>query len=91
MAIPEGWESLAIKEQQETDEQRQQRLQLGKDFVATFSTDHGQRVLEHFKSYTLNQPSWIPGYTEGQGQWREGQNSIIRSIEHRISAKNTEG
>lgn len=91
MPMPEGWESiLKNKPQQETDEQKQQRLQLTKDFVATFNSEHGQRVLEYFKNHTLNQASWMPGSPEGQAEWREGQNTIIREIEHRINTKNTE-
>lgn len=88
MAIPEGWDSILNTDNQtESDEQRKHRLQINKDFVATFSSEHGQRVLDYFKNHTLNKPSWIPGYTEGQAQWREGQNAIIREIETRISHK----
>jgi len=92
MAIQEGWDAIRGNNQpQESDEQRQKRLQLGKDFVATFSTDHGRRVLNYFKDHTLNQPSWVPGFVEGQAQFREGQNQIIREIEQKINrAKNIE-
>ena len=91
MAIPEGWETILKNDQQkETDEQRQKRQQLNKDFVLTFSSEHGQRVLEYFKGHTLNQPTWMPGSPEGQAEWREGQNTIVREIEYRSNIKNEE-
>jgi len=87
MLQKEGWESLVTPEQQESKEQRKERLQLNKDFVATFSTEHGKRVLDYFKRFTVNSPSWFPGYTDGHAQWREGQNAIIREIEARLKQK----
>lgn len=92
MSIQDGWEAVFAADQRqktsETDEQRQERLQISKDFVATFSSDHGKRVLDYFKKHTLNQPSWVPGFVEGQAQFREGQNQIIREIEQKIHTSN---
>lgn len=92
MAISEGWDSLLEPQtHQETDEEKQKRHQHKKDFVATFSSDYGKRVLDYFKSHTVDSPTWVPGFVEGQAQWREGQNSIIREIENTIKVtKHTE-
>ena len=46
-----------------------------------FSTDAGQKVLEHLISLTLDQPCWTPGADPSFGYAREGQNSIIREIQ----------
>ena len=48
-----------------------------------------QKVLEHLKSKTLDQPTWIPGSETSFGFAREGQNSVMRDILMRIErAKN---
>lgn len=66
-------------------------LQLSKDFFSTFSTESGERILTYWESYTTDMPTWVPNLSDGQGHWREGQNSIIREIKYRINkAKNTE-
>lgn len=68
----------------ESEESKIDRMQINKDFVATFSTECGQRVLAYFKKHTLDIPSWVPGSIDGQCQWREGQNSIVREIIQRV-------
>lgn len=59
-------------------------LRLSKDFFATFSTESGKRVLEYWKKYTVDIPTWVPNLPHDQGHWREGQNSIVREAIARI-------
>jgi hypothetical protein len=55
----------------------------------TFGTDAGQKVLAWMRDFYIERPCWEPGADSSLGQWREGQNSVIRDIEARIrKAKN---
>jgi len=54
-------------------------------FVRCFSTKEGQTVLEHLRKTTIEQPTWYPGEDASHGFAREGQNSIVREIERRIT------
>ncbi len=54
-------------------------------FVRCFSTKEGQIVLEHLRKTTIEQPTWYPGEDASHGFAREGQNSIVREIERRIT------
>lgn len=49
-----------------------------------FGTEEGQKVLAWMRHSYLEQPCWQPGADASLGQWREGQNSVIRNIEARI-------
>jgi hypothetical protein len=57
-------------------------------FRKTFMTEDGQKVLEHLRSVTVEQPAWVPGADPSYGYAREGQNSIVREIEQRIRRAN---
>lgn len=50
----------------------------------TFSTEEGKKVLAWMRDRYLEQPCWQPGADPSLGQWREGQNAVIRDIEGRI-------
>jgi len=50
----------------------------------TFGTDNGKKVLAWLREVYLEQPCWQPGADASFGQWREGQNTVIRDIEARI-------
>ena len=54
-------------------------------FKRCFETEAGKKVLEHLRSITVNQPAWVPGADPSFGYAREGQNSIFREIEQRMS------
>lgn len=49
-----------------------------------FSTEEGKKVLAWMRDRYLEQPCWQPGADPSLGQWREGQNAVIRDIEGRI-------
>ena len=53
-------------------------------YANVFNTADGQKVLEHLKSVTIDQPSWFPGDDPSIGYSREGQNSIVREIITRL-------
>ena len=53
-------------------------------YANVFNTADSQKVLEHLKSVTIDQPSWFPGDDPSFGYSREGQNSIVREIITRL-------
>jgi len=59
-----------------------------KDFDAmvakTFRTPTGKRVLEYLTERYIKSPVCMPGREEGQGYYREGQNSVIRMFHNAI-------
>tara|TARA_R100000278_G_C5371245_1_gene128989 strand:+ start:257 stop:433 length:177 start_codon:yes stop_codon:yes gene_type:complete len=55
-----------------------------------FSTEEGQKVLQHLQSITIDQPAWTPGAEPSYGYAREGQNSIVREIIQRMRRCNNE-
>ena len=55
-----------------------------------FGTDNGKKVLEWLREVYLEQPCWQPGADASFGQWREGQNTVIRDIEARIRKSRNE-
>lgn len=57
----------------------------------TFESEDGKKVLAWMRQFYLEQPCWQPGADSSLGQWRDGQNSVIRDIEARIrKAKNND-
>jgi hypothetical protein len=81
-----GWEGLNTLD---VVHRKDDQLELDKAYARTFETEEGKKVLEHLKSKTLDQPTWIPGSETSFGFAREGQNSVMRDILMRIErAKN---
>lgn len=56
------------------------------DFVATFDTPAGQKVLLQLVSMTLLSPSWNFDQPSGYGYFREGQNSMVQHIIDKMHA-----
>lgn len=77
-----SWDDL---EEQMTPPETDQR---GRDInilmARTFAGEEGQKVLAWLRQFYLERPCWQPGAEASFGQWREGQNSVIRDIEARI-------
>jgi len=49
-----------------------------------FKTQDGKEILKHLEDRYIKAPVCIPGSPEGQGYYREGQNSVIRAIQNAI-------
>ena len=64
--------------------------EIDKTYMRVFSSEEGQKVLEHLKSITIDQPAWTPGSDASFGYSREGQNSIVREIIQRMRRCNNE-
>jgi hypothetical protein len=80
----EGWEGLrqAAPEFRRTNEQ--ERDDIDRMYLRVFGSEDGQKILEHLRSLTIEQPTWYPGEEASHGYAREGQNSLVREIERRI-------
>jgi hypothetical protein len=75
-----GWAALLAQPAEEDTSQDT----MNKMYARVFSTTDGQKVVEHLRQKTLDQPCFLPGSDSSYGYAREGQNSIVREIENRI-------
>ena len=72
-------------------EQDQTQIDLNILMARTFGSDDGVKVLAWMRRFYLEQPCWQPGADSSFGQWREGQNTVIRDIEARIRKAKSNG
>tara|TARA_R110002110_G_scaffold338596_2_gene549012 strand:+ start:401 stop:694 length:294 start_codon:yes stop_codon:yes gene_type:complete len=83
-----GWEGLDAVADNSKQGMEQRELDVAFATIFTTTTD-GKTVLNYLKKVTVEQPAWEPGSDHSVGYSREGQNSIVREILHRIErAKN---
>lgn len=84
MAEVEGWDGLRHAMPQSLEEARQEPSDTDLLYLRVFGSDEGQKVLEHLRLLTIEQPTWYPGEDAAHGFAREGQNSLVREIERRL-------
>ena len=74
-----NWDQLLkIEEEQSVEE-------IDKLHLRVFSTSDGSKLLSYLRSMIIEQPTWYPGEESSHGYAREGQNSLIREIERRLT------
>lgn len=83
-AISEGWEGLQevlldVRDSQQAVED------LNKLCLRVFDTEDGQKLMGWLRSSVLEQPVAVPGSDPSFAFYREGQNSIVRDLEARIT------
>ena len=69
-----GWEGLNTLDVHRKDDQ----LELDKAYARTFNTKEGKKVLEHLKSKTLDQPTWIPEFCPSLAKPKDGSDPGIQ-------------
>ena len=75
-----GWDGLV------QDDKKPNKLNdLDVLYGQVFKTQEGQKVLNHLRSITIEQPSWNPGEDASYGYVRTGMAEIVRMIEKRIA------
>lgn len=78
--IDNGWDGLV------QDNKKPNKLNdLDVLYGQVFKTQEGQKVLNHLRSITIEQPSWNPGEDASYGYVRTGMAEIVRMIEKRIA------
>lgn len=82
--ITEGWDGLRSVEPQTRMTQQDNQDDIDRLYLRVFGSDDGQKLHEHLRSLTIEQPTWYPGEDASHGYAREGQNSLVREIERRI-------
>ena len=82
--IVEGWDSLRTVEPQTRKTQQDNQDDIDRLYLRVFGSEDGQKLHEHLRSLTIEQPTWYPGEDASHGYAREGQNSLVREIERRI-------
>ena len=82
--IVEGWDGLRSVEPQTRMTQQDNQDDIDRLYLRVFGSEDGQKLHEHLRSLTIEQPTWYPGEDASHGFAREGQNSLVREIERRI-------
>jgi hypothetical protein len=77
-----GWDELEAQVSVQEDDLPKMDIDLL--MARAFGTEEGMKVLAWMREKYLEQPCWHPGADASLGQWREGQNAVIRDIEARI-------
>jgi|TARA_R110000803_G_scaffold64603_1_gene125645 hypothetical protein len=72
------WENLTRDEDPSVED-------VDKLHLRVFSTEDGANLLKYLRGVTIEQPTWYPGEDASHGYAREGQNSLIREIERRLT------
>ena len=85
----EGWDGLRESDPTLLQPQQQKSDDLDRLYLRVFGSEDGQKLLEHLRSLTIEQPTWYPGEEASHGYAREGQNSIVREIERRVAKGRT--
>tara|TARA_R110000744_G_scaffold282882_1_gene394475 strand:- start:144 stop:404 length:261 start_codon:yes stop_codon:yes gene_type:complete len=84
-----GWDDL--EEAPTVAREDQKQIDLNVLMSRTFGSEDGKKVLAWMRKFYLEQPCWQPGAESSFGQWREGQNTVIRDIEARIRKAKSNG
>jgi len=82
--IVEGWDGLRSVEPETRKTQQDNQDDIDRLYLRVFGSEDGQKLHEHLRSLTIEQPTWYPGEDASHGYAREGQNSLVREIERRI-------
>lgn len=77
-----SWEE--INEEAKPPETSQETIDINLLISKVFMSDEGKKVLMWMRLVYLERPCWQLGAEASVGQWREGQNSVIRDLEARI-------
>lgn len=83
-AVAEGWEGLQevlldVRDSQQAVED------LNKLCLRVLGTEDGVKLMGWLRSSVLEQPVAVPGSDPSFAFYREGQNSIVRDLEARIT------
>lgn len=78
------WDIPTETDKGNLEEARQKEYEQNIDFMKTFSTASGKKVLDWLESNTLGSPTWWPSQSEKFGYFREGQNSLVRQLKSKI-------
>ena len=84
-----GWDDL--EEAPTVAREDQKQIDLNVLMSRTFGSEDGKKVLAWMRKFYLEQPCWQPGAESSFGQWREGQNTVVRDIEARIRKAKSNG
>jgi len=80
----EGWDGLRTVEPEIRQTNEDNRDNIDRLYLRVFGSEDGQKLHEHLRSLTIEQPTWYPGEDASHGYAREGQNSLVREIERRM-------
>jgi hypothetical protein len=80
-----GWDGVNAESPLPLEYAQTEQAEIDRSVSRVLESDDGQRMFGWLKAAYLEQPTWAPGYDTDYGFFREGQNTLIREIEHRAS------
>jgi hypothetical protein len=80
-----GWDELEAPVGQDVRDTQQAVEDLNKLCLRVLATEDGQKLMGWLRSALLEQPVAVPGADPSHAFYREGQNSVVRDLEARIT------
>jgi hypothetical protein len=81
-----SWDELeAIGKPADIREVNQQREDLARLTLRVFGTEDGQKLLQWLRDVYVNVPIAVPGTDSSHAYFAEGQRTVVRDIEARIT------
>jgi hypothetical protein len=81
-----SWDELeAIGKPGDIREVNQQREDLARLTLRVFGTEDGQKLLQWLRDVYVNVPIAVPGTDSSHAYFAEGQRTVVRDIEARIT------
>jgi hypothetical protein len=80
-----GWDDLDQMQTPDVREANQQRDDLARLNLRVFGTEDGQKLLQWLRDVYVNVPIAVPGTDPSHAYFAEGQRTVVREIEARIT------
>jgi hypothetical protein len=80
-----GWDDLDQMQTPDVREANQQRDDLARLNLRVFGTEDGQKLLQWLRDVYVNVPIAVPGTDSSHAYFAEGQRTVVRDIEARIT------
>jgi len=80
-----GWDDLDQMQTPDVREANQQRDDLARLNLRVFNTEDGQKLLQWLRDVYVNVPIAVPGTDPSHAYFAEGQRTVVREIEARIT------
>jgi hypothetical protein len=80
-----GWDDLDQMQTPDIREANQQRDDLARLNLRVFGTEDGQKLLQWLRDVYVNVPIAVPGTDPSHAFFAEGQRTVVREIEARIT------
>jgi hypothetical protein len=80
-----GWDELEDSPNTDVRDVTQATEDINKLCLRVLGSEDGQKLLQWLRDALIEQPVAVPGADPSYAFYREGQNSVVRDLEARIS------